>query len=220
LQALQQVTTVKVLSSPELMVLDNQPARLQVGNVVPYLAQTSQSTINENAPLVSSINYQQTGVILEVTPRVNSGGLVTLDVVQDVSDVASSITTQGINSPTFLERNVSSRVVVQDGQTIGLAGLITDNTTTGNQGIPWLKDIPLLGLLAGSQNNSRRRTELLIMITPHVVHDQRDARALTEDLRDQLINAAAVPATLNSRGPSGSSDPSQRLRQRLRLEQQ
>jgi general secretion pathway protein D len=219
IQALQQVTTVHVLSSPELLVLDNQPARLQVGSVVPYLSQTSQSTITSNAPVVSSINYQQTGVIMEVTPRVNSGGLVTLDVMQDVSSVATGITTPGINSPTFNERNVTSRVVVQDGQTIGLAGLITDTTSLGNQGIPWLKDIPLLGLLAGTQNNTRQRTELLILITPHVVHDQRDARALTDDLRDQLINAAAVPDMLNNLRPSGQSDPSARLRKQLNLQQ-
>ena len=79
------VTQVHVLSSPELLVLDNQPARLQVGNVVPYLTQSSQSQITANAPVVNSVNYQQTGVVMEVTPRVNSGGLVTLDVMQDVS---------------------------------------------------------------------------------------------------------------------------------------
>lgn len=219
IQALQQVTTVHVLSSPELLVLDNQPARLQVGNVVPYLSQTSQSTITSNAPVVSSINYQQTGVIMQVTPRVNSGGLVTLDIMQDVSEVSPTITTTGINSPTFDDRNVSSRVVVQDGQTIGLAGLITDNTSIGNQGIPWLKDIPILGLLAGNQNNTRTRTELLILLTPHVIHDQRDARALTDDLRDQLINAAAVPNMLNNMPASGQSDPSSRLRQQLQLQQ-
>jgi len=87
----------------------------------------------------SSINYQQTGVIMEATPRVNSGGLVTLDVMQDVSNVAAGLTTPGIISPTFDERNVNSRVVVQDGQTVGLAGLITDNASTGNGGIPWLR---------------------------------------------------------------------------------
>jgi general secretion pathway protein D len=219
IQALQQVTKVHVLSSPELMVLDNQPARLQVGSVVPYLSQTSQSTITSNAPVVSSINYQQTGVIMQVTPRVNSGGLVTLDIMQDVSDVATTVTTAAIQSPTFDDRNVTSRVVVQDGQTIGLAGLITDNTSIGNQGIPWLKDIPILGLLAGTQNNTRQRTELLILITPHVVHDQRDARALTEDLRDQLVNAAAVPNMLNTLPPSGDADPSERLRKQLHLQQ-
>jgi general secretion pathway protein D len=219
IQALQQVTKVHVLSSPELLVLDNQPARLQVGSVVPYLSQTSQSTIESNAPIVSSVSYQQTGVIMEVTPRVNSGGLVTLDVMQDVSSVATGLTTPGITSPTFDERNVNSRVVVQDGQTIGLAGLITDTTSVGNSGIPWLKDVPILGLLAGNQNNTRQRQELLILITPHVIHDQRDARALTDDLRDQLINAAAVPNMLNNLRPSGQSDPSLRLRQQLQLQQ-
>ena len=220
IQALQQVTTVHVLSSPQLMVLDNQPARLQVGAVVPYLSQSSQSTIATNAPIVNQVNYQQTGVIMEVTPRVNSGGLVTLDVMQDVSSVETGvITTPGVNSPTFDERNVTSRVVVQDGQTVGLAGLITDSASLGNQGIPWLKDVPLLGLLAGNQNNTRTRTELLILITPHVIHDQRDARALTEDLRDQLINAAAVPGLLNNLRPSGQSDPSARLRKQLQLQQ-
>ena len=219
IQALQQVTTVHVLSSPELLVLDNQPARLQVGEVVPYLSQQSQSQLTANATIVNSVNYQQTGVIMEVTPRVNSGGLVTLDIMQDVSSVAAGITTPGVTSPTFNERNVNSRVVVQDGQTVGLAGLITDSATLGNQGIPWLKDVPILGLLAGHQNNQRERTELLVMITPHVIHDQRDARALTNDLREQLINAAATPDLLNNLRPSGQSDPSARLRQQLRLQQ-
>lgn len=219
INALQAVTKVRVLSSPELLVLDGQPARLQVGDVVPYLSQTSQSTITSNAPVISSINYQQTGVVMQVTPRVNSGGLVTLDVVQDVSDVSTTITTPGINSPTFQDRNVTSRVVVQDGQTVGLAGLIRDSTSTGNQGIPWLKDVPILGLLGGTQNNTRQRTELLVLITPHVIHDQRDARDLTEDMRDQLINAAAVPDQLNRLRPSGSPDPAARMRRQLQLQQ-
>jgi general secretion pathway protein D len=218
INALQQVTTVHVLSSPQILVLDNQPAQLQVGNVVPYLSQTSQSTLTQNAPVINSINYQQTGVILNVTPRVNSGGLVTLDISQQVSDVNNSITTPGINSPTFFQRNITSRVVVQDGQTVGLAGLISDNSSTGNQGIPWLKDIPILGLLAGNQNNTRQRTELLMLLTPHVIHDQRNAQALTQDLRDQLINAAAVPDELNNLRPSGSADPGARLRRKLHLQ--
>ena len=111
-------------------------------------------------------------------------------------------------------------MVVQDGQTIGLAGLIRDNVSVGNQGIPWLKDIPLLGFLAGTQGNTRQRTELLILITPHVVHDERDAQALTQDLREQLINAAAVPGTLNGLRPSGSPDPGARLRNQVKLQPQ
>ncbi len=219
INALQSVTTVNVLSSPELLVLDNQPARLQVGAVVPYLSQQSQSTLVSGSPIVNSVSYQQTGVILDVTPRVNSGGLVTLDISQEVSSVATAVTTEGLNSPTFNERSVVSRVVVQDGQTIGLAGLISDNSSVGNSGIPWLKDIPILGFLTGSQTNSRTRTELLVLITPHVLHDQRDARALTEDLRDTLINAAAVPDTLKGLRPSGSADPGDRVRRALQLQQ-
>lgn len=220
INALQNVTTVKVLSSPQLLVLDNESARLQVGNLVPYLTTSSQSTLTTGSPVINSIDYRETGVIMEVTPRVNSGGLVTLDIAQEVSDIDTTATANStIQSPTFLERNVRSRVVVQDGQTVGLAGLIRDNASRGNNGIPWLKDVPLLGLLAGTQNNSRSRTELLVMVTPHVVHDQRDARALTEDLRDQLINAAAVPEQLQRRTQDGSPDPQRRLRRALRLEQ-
>jgi general secretion pathway protein D len=218
LAALQAVTTVKVLSSPQIMVLDNEAARLLVGNLVPYLSATSQSTLANNAPVINSVEYRETGVITDVTPRVNSGGLVTLDISQEVSNVVpGATTTPGLNSPTFSERNVTSRVVVQDGQTIGLAGLITDNSSRANTGIPFLKDIPILGLLAGSQSNLRQRTELLVLITPHVVHDQRDARALTEDLRDQLINAATVPTDLGHTPPTGSPDPSRPLRRTLRL---
>jgi general secretion pathway protein D len=219
ISALQNVTTVNVLSSPELLVLDNQTASLMVGSLVPYLTQSSQSTI-ANSAVINSVDYRQTGVIMQVTPRVNSGGLVTLDIQQEVSEVdPNAPTTSGISSPTFLDRNVTSRVVVQDGQTVGLAGLIRDNVSKGNSGIPWLKDVPVLGLLAGTQNNTRERTELLVLITPHVVHDQRDAQALTEDLREQLPNAAVLPAAVQSLGLSGSPDPSERLRQKLHLGQ-
>jgi general secretion pathway protein D len=213
LNALQAVTTVKVLSSPQVLVLDNEPARLQVGNLVPYLTSSSQSTITTGSPVINSIDYRETGVIMEVTPRVNSGGLVTLGI-----DNSVSTTTTGINSPTFTERKVTSRVVVQDGQTVGLAGLISDNLSRTNQGIPWLKDIPVLGLLAGQQSNARTRTELLVLITPHVVHDQRDARALTEDLRDELVNAATVPGELTHLGASGRADPNRNVRRNLQLE--
>jgi general secretion pathway protein D len=215
ISALQAVTKVNVLSSPQLTVVDNQPARLQVGALVPYLTASSQSTLTANAPVINSIAYQPTGVIMEVTPRVNSGGQVTLDVTQEVSDVNTATTTSGINSPTFDERSISSRVVVQDGQTIGLAGLIRDTSSHGNQGIPWLKDIPLLGAFAGTQNNNRQRTELLVLLTPHVIRDQADARALTEDLRAALPNAAQVPMVSRNERISGSSDPNRRIREHI-----
>ena len=117
--------------------------------------------------------------------------------------MSSSTSAGGISSPTFQERNVTSRVVVQDGQTVGMAGLIQDSITRGNQGIPWLKDIPILGALAGTQNNSRQRTELLVLITPHIIHNSGDMRKLADDMRDALSGAASVPAISASERPSG-----------------
>lgn len=209
---LQQVTQVRVLSSPQLMVLDNEAARLQVGSLVPILTQSAQSTLAAGAPVVNSIDYRETGVIMEVIPRVGSAGLVAIDVAQEVSDVDLTAPSTGVNSPTFLQRAVRSRVVVQDGQTIGLAGLIRDSSSRGNQGIPFLKDVPILGALFGTQTNTRVRTELLVLLTPHVVHDQRDAWALTEDLREGLANAAALPDALRVQRPTGSADPNERPR--------
>jgi general secretion pathway protein D len=212
---LQSVTKVRVLSAPELMVLDGQAASLQVGNLVPYLTQTSQDTTTSNAPVINSIDYRETGVILRVTPHVGSDGLVTLDLDQEVSGVSSTITTPGINSPTFTDRSVSSRVAIQDGQTVGLAGLISDNDSHGNQGIPYLKNVPVLGALFGSQNNSRTRQEMLVLITPHVIRGQQQALDLTADLEEQLPNAAMVPGDLQATPVGGSADPDAALRARL-----
>ncbi|MBV8525786.1 MAG: type II secretion system protein GspD, partial [Acetobacteraceae bacterium] len=103
----------------------------------------------------------------------------------------------------------------QDGQTLGLAGLIQDSNTTGNSGIPWIKDVPILGLLASTQNNTRSRTELLIMLTPHVIRDQNAVRAAAEDMREVLHNAAELPYTLNGRPVEGSADPDQPLRNKI-----
>ena len=212
ISALQSVTKVRVLSAPQLMVLDGQAASLQVGDLVPYLSQTSQSTLTSDAPVINSINYQETGVILRVTPHIGSDGLVTLDLDQEVSGVSPTITTTGLNSPTFTERTVTSRIAIEDGQTIGLAGLISDNDSQQNQGIPGLKNIPVLGSLFGSQNNNRTREELLVLITPHVVRNQQQALDLTADLQQQLPNAALVPGALQSTPISGSADPNANLR--------
>jgi general secretion pathway protein D len=207
LRALSEVTKVKVLSSPQLLVMDNEPAQLQVGQQVPILTGTATSTLTSGAPVVNSIDYHPTGVIMQVTPRINSGGLVTLDVAQEVSDVATPAPNTATGSPTFDDRLVKTRVAVQNGQTVALAGLIRDNTQDDNNGIPFLKDVPVLSSLLSSQTSTRTRTELLVLITPRVVHDQRDARALTEDLRRQLINAALIPPELSRKPIRGLSNP-------------
>jgi general secretion pathway protein D len=218
LSALQAVTTVRVLSSPQITVLDNETATLQVGDQVPYLTQTAsilEGATTAGAPIVNSIAYQETGVILQVAPRVNSGGLVTLDIAQEVSEPINT-TTSSIDSPTFSDRVVKSRVVVQDGQTIGLAGLISDNVSRTNGGLPLVKDVPILGTLFSNQNNTRDRTELLVLLTPHVNYDQRAVRALTDDLRGHLWHAGLVPQQLEGLPPSGSDNPNGGLLPALR----
>ena len=220
INALQDITNVRVLSSPELMVVDNQPASLMVGDAVPYLSGTTTGVLTTNSTITNQINYQNTGVILQITPHISNGGLVTLDLSQTVSSVASYTTSTGsgsINSPTFSQRQVSSRVVIADGQTVGLAGLISDRSSHENSGIPWLKNVPLLGLLGGTQTNTRTRTELLVLITPHVIHNQADALSLTEDLRDMLPRAAAAPRELDQMPISGHSDPQHRLLKKIGL---
>jgi len=195
LSALEGVTHVDVLSSPKLMVLNNQTAVLQVGDQVPIATQSAVSTVTPGAPVVNSIEYKDTGVILTVTPRVNEGGLVLMDISQEVSNVTPT-TTSSLNSPTINQRKIGSTVAIQDGQTIALGGLITDNRTRGRSGIPLLQDIPVLGHLFSQDSNNDTRTELLVLITPRVVRDGRSAAAVTAELRDKLTGLKDSPALL------------------------
>ena len=192
LSALSNVTTVNVLSSPTLMVLNNHTAALQVGDEVPIATQSAVSTQNPDAPIVNSIEYRDTGVILTVTPRVNDGGLVLLDIAQEVSDVSTTATST-LNSPTIQQRRIASSVAVQDGQTVALGGLIRDNDTRGKSGIPFIDRIPVLGSLFSSTDNTRKRTELLVLLTPHVVKNAADAEAVTEELRQKLRAITPLP---------------------------
>jgi general secretion pathway protein D len=185
LNALSQITDVKVISSPQLMVLNNETARLQVGDQVPIATQEVQSVVNTDAPIVNSIEYRDTGVILNVSPRVNSGGLVVLDIVQEVSDVVPT-TSSDLNSPTIQQRRVKSTVAVQSGESVALGGLIRDSNSKGVTGLPVLSEIPVLGNLFKTTDNTQRRTELLILLTPRVVANRKDAREITEELRSRV----------------------------------
>lgn len=191
LDALSGITKVEVLSAPEIMVLNNHTAILQVGDQVPIATQESTSTSSGDAEIVNSIEYHDTGVILEVTPRVNRGGMVTMDVTQEVSDV-SVTSTSTLNSPTIQQRKISTTVAVQSGQTIALGGLIKQDNTKSKSGIPLLKDIPLIGNLFRSSTDNKSRTELIVLITPHVVDSTERARAVTDELKLRLKNVQAI----------------------------
>ena len=192
LQALKSITDVQIISAPKLLILDRQQASFQVGDLVPTITQSATSTITAGAPVVNNVQYQPTGVILTVTPHINAGGLVTLDIEQEVSDVVQT-TTSTINSPTFQQRRVKTKVIIQDGDTISLAGLISDKKTQGNSGVPLLQEIPVLGTLFSTKSNTQDRTELLVLLTPRVVHDQREAKALTEELKRKLSPSGILP---------------------------
>ena len=185
LQALSKLSNVRVLSSPNLLVLNNGSARLQVGDQVPIATQSATSTLTNTAQTVNSIDYRDTGIILNVTPRVNASGLVLLDISEEVSQ-ANKTGTSALDSPTISQRRVTSSVAVNDGQTIGLAGLIQDKRDNGSSGLPWLQDIPGLGLLFSTRTQSDVRTELLVLITPRVIRGRDDGDAVTRELRAKL----------------------------------
>jgi general secretion pathway protein D len=189
--ALEEVTDVNVISSPQLLVLDNQTARLQVGDQVPIATQSAVSVIDPEAPVVNSIEQRDTGVILSVTPRVNASGLVIMEVEQETSDVVPT-TTSRIDSPTIRQRRVASTVAVQSGQTVVLGGLIQDGLDEASTGIPVLQHLPIIGPLFGVRNNTARRTELLVVITPRVIRNPDQARAVTEELRQRLRGLAPL----------------------------
>ncbi|MEM7224703.1 MAG: type II secretion system secretin GspD [Pseudomonadota bacterium] len=185
LNALTEVTDVDVISSPSIVVLDNQSARLQVGDEVPVSTQSAVSVTDPDSPVVNSIELVDTGVVLEVTPRVNPGGLVTLDIVQEVSTPVPT-TSSGIDSPTIQQRRVESTVVVQSGETVALGGLIQDTESEAISGVPLLSSIPVLGHLFKTTTEEVRRTELLVLITPRVIRSALEAREVTEELRRRL----------------------------------
>lgn len=187
LTALASVTTIKVDSAPKLLVLNNQTATLQVGDQVPVATASAISTETSNAPIVNSIQYLDTGVILKITPRVNDSGLVLLDISQEVSGV-SNTTSSNLDSPTIQQRKIMSSVAVQNGQTVALGGLITDNVSNTDAGIPYLNKIPFLGsTLFGGVNDSHQRTELIVLLTPHVVRNAQDAQTVTDEVRDKML---------------------------------
>jgi general secretion pathway protein D len=183
LSALHNVTDVKVLSNPSLVVLDNQTATLQVGDQVPISTGTA-TVLTANNTVVSTIDYRNTGVILRVVPRVSANGNVIIDIEQESSSVApgssSSLT------PTISDRRVKSSVSVASGQTVLLAGLISDETDRTRQGIPVLDKIPGIGDLFSQQSGTKVRTELIIFIRPTIIRDAVDAHMVAEELRSKL----------------------------------
>jgi len=185
LQALHNVTDVKVPSTPSVVVMDNQVATLQVGDQVPVATATATVIGGAGAPIVNTIDYRNTGVILRVVPRINANGNVLLDIEQEISNVSSTANT-GTLTPTVSQRKVKSSIGVASGQTVLLAGLISENTSGNRSGIPLVDQLGELGKLIGSNSKATQRTELIIFIRPQIIRDGVDAMRVAEELRTKL----------------------------------
>ncbi len=199
LDALHTVTGVKVLSNPSLVVVNNQVATLQVGDVVP-VSTGSATVLTTSNTVVNTIDYRNTGIILRVSPRINANGNVRLDVEQEISNV--SPTTATSLTPTVSERKVKSSISVASGQTVLLAGLISEQQNTDRNGIPLLDQIPGLGDAFSHQDKKSVRTELIIFIRPQIIRDGTDAHYVAEELRSKLRGNLGASIANDPRVPS------------------
>ncbi|MDA9404109.1 general secretion pathway protein GspD [Bradyrhizobium sp. CCBAU 45389] len=183
LDALHGITNVKVLSNPSLVVLDNQAATLQVGDQVPFSTGTA-TVLTANNTVVNTIDYKNTGIILRVLPRANANGNVVLDIEQEISSVAAG--SANSLTPTISQRRVKSSIAVTSGQTVLLAGLISETENRQRQGLPILDSIPGMGDAFSHQTTARNRTELILFIRPTVIKDGVDAHVIAEEMRSKM----------------------------------
>ncbi len=190
--ALERMTDVEIVSSPALTVLDNQAATLKIGDQVPVATRSSRSVTNPDAPIVNDIEMKDTGIILSVTPRVNSSGLVMLDISQEASDVVPT-TTSTIDSPTIRQRKINSSVAVQSGNEVILGGIISRKREKTKEGVPGLMHLPLIGgAFTSLATKAKDRTELMIIIRPTVVNSRQDLQILTEEIKSRMAASRAA----------------------------
>ena len=187
INALARQSKVRVLSSPSILVLDNQTASIKVGDQQPIVTgtlSTPSGSTSGSFTTTSTVQYKDTGVSLQVTPSVNASGLVKMDIQQDITDVGEVDSATGNRS--FLQRNIKSNVAVKSGETIVLGGLIRDNAASGRTGTPGLSKLPVVGGLFGSNSSTGKRTELLVLITPTAIKDQRELVKTGEEMRERM----------------------------------
>ena len=203
LDALHTITTVKVLQNPSLVVVNNQAATLQVGNSVPIStgsANVLNSATATSNTIVNTIDYRNTGIILRVSPRINVNGNVRLDIEQEISNVSPQTATS--LTPTVSERKVKSSISVANGQTVLLAGLISEQQNLNRNGVPLLDQIPGLGDAFSHQDKSVARTELIIFIRPQIIRDSQDAHFVAEELRSKLRGTINTSVANDARNQS------------------
>ena len=197
IDALSEITDVRVVSSPQLLVMDGGTARLHVGDQVPIITRTSSSTATDDNRITNEIEYRDTGVTLDITPKVKSSGTVTLNISQTVSDVVRTSSSE-INSPTIQQRQVTSTASLQSGTTALLAGLIREVATDIKSGIPLLHKLPVLGHFFGTTGEQKQRTELVVLISPKVIKSRDESEKITEDILQKYKGLLAINPALKA----------------------
>lgn len=181
---------INVISSPSLMVLNNQKASIKVGDSVPVRSSVS-TNLNGGAanPIqTSSIEMMDTGVNLTVRPRVNASGLVLMDIFQSVNQAVSTTTSNSIDSPTIQKREIETSIAVHSGESIVLGGLIKENNNFNRFGVPYIHEIPVLGSLFGSSTRNNDKNELVVLLTPRVMKSKQDAQNIADEFKRKLTN--------------------------------
>uniref|UniRef100_A0A7C4VZD6 Type II secretion system protein GspD n=1 Tax=Desulfatirhabdium butyrativorans TaxID=340467 RepID=A0A7C4VZD6_9BACT len=174
---------INILSSPNILALDNKESSIEVGKEIPTVTGTTTDATG-GTTITNTVQYRKTGIILNVTPHINSSGLVKMELEQEVSDVGEFI--QELKNYTFLSRRAETSLVVEDGKTIVIGGLMKSNSQNSNAGIPFLKDIPILGYLFGAGSKKSEKTELIILITPNVIKSRAEADRITKEFSEKI----------------------------------
>jgi len=201
LDALQRNGNTKVLSTPSVVVMNNQEAQITVGtqvsvisNSINYVGGTTSNTNNSSYSGVGTASYISTGVTLDITPRVNPGGLVYMDVTQEDTVPNYSTVTSSNPNPSIDQRNLKTQVAVQSGETVLLGGMISDTVGESKNGVPVLSSIPIVGGLFGNTTKKHDRTELIVLITPRVVTNPDEAREMTQEYQQKFISLKPLHA--------------------------
>jgi general secretion pathway protein D len=200
----------KLLAAPHILVSDNREARIQVGDQVPIV--TSETFGSGTVAPQRTIQYKDIGIILKAKPQVNESGLVSLDISQEVSTYETIQLFANETQIILHKTEASTNLVVQDGQTIIIGGLIREDSSTSRTGVPFLQSIPILGYLFGNTDRKKQRNEIIILLTPHVIKNQREAKSVTSEFVDKMTMGEMGKAGLKrselirSDNPQGRQD--------------
>jgi general secretion pathway protein D len=191
IQTLVTKSKAKLLATPHILVSDNREASIQVGSQVPLATQTAVTPITgetqATSTITSSVQYKDIGIILKVKPQVNESGLVSLELSQEISSLGEATIIAGQQYSSITKTEAKTNLVAQDGQTIIIGGLIREDTSKSRTGIPLLSQIPVIGYLFGTTSERTQRSELIILLTPHVMKSIEESKIVTTDYIDRFI---------------------------------